>query len=331
MFLSADDERPEEGGRGGPGRGGQPVHLRDRQARALEQGPGPRAGEATLKNGDFTKIAIADPVTAPYGAAAVQAMQALGVYDRSSPRSCRATTSPRPISSSRPATPSSASSRSSQVVERRRRLALGGAGGPARADPAGRGAAQDGRGQRGGQGLPGLPARARRPRAIIAKYGYGRAHPAERADVRRDGPVAADPADARAGRRHHHHPARRRHADRLVAGALGGALEGGRRGGRGAAARPAADRARLLPADRARAERPGRLDRGPRRRPHAGLHLRGPGDRLGDLFAALRGAADPQRLRGDRRASARGRGDAARLAAGTRSGPSRCRWPGPAS
>ena len=44
VFLAADDERPDESGRRGARRSGQPVHLRDRQARALEQGPGPRAG-----------------------------------------------------------------------------------------------------------------------------------------------------------------------------------------------------------------------------------------------------------------------------------------------
>jgi len=38
-------------------------------------------GEATLKDGKFQKIAIANPVTAPYGTAAVAAMKALGVYD----------------------------------------------------------------------------------------------------------------------------------------------------------------------------------------------------------------------------------------------------------
>lgn len=42
--------------------------------------------EAILKKGDFTKIAIANPTTAPYGAAAVQAMQALGVYDQVAPK-----------------------------------------------------------------------------------------------------------------------------------------------------------------------------------------------------------------------------------------------------
>jgi molybdate transport system substrate-binding protein len=38
-------------------------------------------GEQTLRDGKFNKIAIADPVTAPYGTAAVEAMKALGVYD----------------------------------------------------------------------------------------------------------------------------------------------------------------------------------------------------------------------------------------------------------
>ena len=38
-------------------------------------------GEETLADGAFEKIAIANPETAPYGAAAVAAMKGLGVYD----------------------------------------------------------------------------------------------------------------------------------------------------------------------------------------------------------------------------------------------------------
>jgi molybdate transport system substrate-binding protein len=38
-------------------------------------------GKETLIEGDFHKLAIANPLTAPYGAAAVAALRALGVYD----------------------------------------------------------------------------------------------------------------------------------------------------------------------------------------------------------------------------------------------------------
>ncbi len=43
------------------------------------------AGEV-LKKGDFEHIALADPKLAPYGAAAIQAMKALGVYDVLAPK-----------------------------------------------------------------------------------------------------------------------------------------------------------------------------------------------------------------------------------------------------
>jgi molybdate transport system substrate-binding protein len=43
-------------------------------------------GEATLKDGKFTKIAIANPETAPYGAAGVEVMKKAGVYDALAPK-----------------------------------------------------------------------------------------------------------------------------------------------------------------------------------------------------------------------------------------------------
>ncbi len=41
---------------------------------------------AILGSGSFQKLAIADPALAPYGAAAVQTMTRLGVYDRLKPK-----------------------------------------------------------------------------------------------------------------------------------------------------------------------------------------------------------------------------------------------------
>ncbi len=43
-------------------------------------------GEQTLRDAKFNKLAIADPATAPYGAAAVETMKALGIYDALSPK-----------------------------------------------------------------------------------------------------------------------------------------------------------------------------------------------------------------------------------------------------
>jgi len=43
-------------------------------------------GEAALKGGAFSKLAIANPNAAPYGAAAVETMKALGVYDALKPK-----------------------------------------------------------------------------------------------------------------------------------------------------------------------------------------------------------------------------------------------------
>jgi molybdate transport system substrate-binding protein len=43
-------------------------------------------GEETLKGGNFTKLSIANPTAAPYGAAAVETMKALKLYDTLQPK-----------------------------------------------------------------------------------------------------------------------------------------------------------------------------------------------------------------------------------------------------
>jgi molybdate transport system substrate-binding protein len=86
VFLAADDERPEKAVDEGFAVPGSQftyaigkIVLWSKDANLVQ-------GEATLKHGEFTKIAIANPTTAPYGAAAVQAMEALGVYDQLEPK-----------------------------------------------------------------------------------------------------------------------------------------------------------------------------------------------------------------------------------------------------
>lgn len=81
VFLAADRERAAKASAAGLARADTQftyatgkIVLYSRDAKLIN-GPG------TLKLSPFTKIAIANPATAPYGAAAVAAMQKLGVYD----------------------------------------------------------------------------------------------------------------------------------------------------------------------------------------------------------------------------------------------------------
>jgi molybdate transport system substrate-binding protein len=80
-FLAADQERPELAIAEGYAVAGSRFTYATGKIVLFSEDPALVTGETTLRDGVFDKIAIANPETAPYGAAAVQAMQALGLYD----------------------------------------------------------------------------------------------------------------------------------------------------------------------------------------------------------------------------------------------------------
>lgn len=81
VFLAADAERPAKAVEEGFGVEGSVFTYAIGRVVLWSADPGLVTGEATLKSDSFDRIAIANPQTAPYGAAAVEVMKALGVYD----------------------------------------------------------------------------------------------------------------------------------------------------------------------------------------------------------------------------------------------------------
>jgi len=86
VFFSADNERPkllEDEGLGVKG-----SRFTYAIGRLILWSPDPNLvkGEDTLRSESFKHLAIANPKTAPYGLAAMQAMQKLGLWERLQPR-----------------------------------------------------------------------------------------------------------------------------------------------------------------------------------------------------------------------------------------------------
>src|SRR6476469_1767167 len=86
VFFSADNERPkllEDEGLGVKG-----SRFTYAIGRLVLWSPDPNLvkGEDTLRSEKFKRLAIANPKTAPYGMAAMQAMQKLGVWESIQPR-----------------------------------------------------------------------------------------------------------------------------------------------------------------------------------------------------------------------------------------------------
>ncbi len=86
VFLSADNERPARAMTEGHGVAGTVFPYAIGRLALYSANPALVTGEETLRSGAFAHIAIANPATAPYGRAAVEAMTALGVYDATAPK-----------------------------------------------------------------------------------------------------------------------------------------------------------------------------------------------------------------------------------------------------
>jgi molybdate transport system substrate-binding protein len=80
VFLAADTERPERAIAEGFGVEGSFFVYAEGQLALYGEGVDPQDGEASL-SGDFNNLAIADPEAAPYGQAAVETLNALGLYE----------------------------------------------------------------------------------------------------------------------------------------------------------------------------------------------------------------------------------------------------------
>ena len=86
VFLSADDERPTKAIAEGLGVQGTAFTYAIGKLVLWSKQPGLVQGEATLTKASFDKLSICNPVAAPYGAAAVETMKGLKLYDALQPK-----------------------------------------------------------------------------------------------------------------------------------------------------------------------------------------------------------------------------------------------------
>jgi molybdate transport system substrate-binding protein len=86
VFLSADQERPEKAVAEGFAVPDSRFTYAVGKLVLWSRDPKVVTGADTLKQGAFSEIALANPTAAPYGAAAIETMKALGVYDALQPK-----------------------------------------------------------------------------------------------------------------------------------------------------------------------------------------------------------------------------------------------------
>jgi len=86
VFLAADRTRPARAETEGLAVAGTRFTYATGKLVLFSRDPALVRGEATLREAGFSRLAIANPVTAPYGSAAVAVMRTLGVHDALAPR-----------------------------------------------------------------------------------------------------------------------------------------------------------------------------------------------------------------------------------------------------
>jgi len=86
VFLSADDERPKKLVDDGLGIADSRFTYAIGKLVLWSRNADLVKGEATLKANAFTKLSIANPAAAPYGAAAIETLKALKIYDAVQPK-----------------------------------------------------------------------------------------------------------------------------------------------------------------------------------------------------------------------------------------------------
>lgn len=86
IMLSADDERPKKAIADGLGVADSRFTYAVGKLVLWSKTAGFVTGEDTLKSGAFAKLSIANPAAAPYGAAAIETLKALKLYDTIQPK-----------------------------------------------------------------------------------------------------------------------------------------------------------------------------------------------------------------------------------------------------
>ena len=86
VFLSADQSTPAKLAQEGHAAADSLLTYAVGKLVLFSKSPDLVKDGQTLRDGKFNKIAIANPTTAPYGAAGVEVMKGLGVYDQRAPK-----------------------------------------------------------------------------------------------------------------------------------------------------------------------------------------------------------------------------------------------------